>query len=263
MELWSTLFLGEESAQHDWATAALEVGEWRRVTEEQGEVGRIFAEIKFGGGDPVYVALGTPVQPPREGGPEGQSGGAAGRLYLPPWILETVGCDGCGELATVEWYGQEAFPAATRLVLRPHDSAFYHADAKEELERGLTRLGVIKRGTSIRIPLQYLGGFEVTFDVVVTEPANIVLAEGDEVALEFEEALDAAAAVPTAPVAAPIPPPTSPPPSADFSEQMIPQDLWMPCAPEPQGRQLGGAAERRMPDGTRWNPWRHGPWVGP
>jgi hypothetical protein len=163
----------------------------------------------------------------------------------------------------------QAFPAATRLVLRPHDSAFYHADAKEELERGLTRLGVIKRGTSIRIPLEYLGGFEVTFDVVVTEPANIVLAEGDEVALEFEEALDAAAASGTTAAAepvprAPMPPPTSPPAAADFSEQMIPQNIWMPSAPElPQGRQLGGGVERRMPDGTRWNPWRHGPWVGP
>jgi hypothetical protein len=259
MELWSTVFLAEDLAEPDWATAALEVGEWRRVTEEQGEVGRIFAEIRFGGGDPLYVALGAPVQPPRGGGPDGQSGGTAQRLYLPSWMLETLGCNGCGELATVEWYGQEAFPAATRLVLRPHDSAFYYADAKEELERALTRLGVVKRGTSITLPLECLGGYEVTFDVLVTEPASSVLAEGDEVVMEFEEALDAAVAVP----AAPVPPPVPVQAEADLSGQMIPERIWTPPAPEPQGRQLGGGAERRMPDGTRWNPWRHGPWVGP
>ena len=263
MEVWSTVFLAEdiaERAEPDWATAALEVGEWRRITSEQGEIGRIFAEIQFGGSDPIYVALGAPVQPPRGGGPEGQSGGTAGRLYLPSWMLENLGCNGCGELATVEWYGQEAFPAATRLVLRPHDSAFYHADAKEELERALTRLGVVKRGTSITLPLECLGGYEVTFDVLVTEPANIVLAEGDEVALEFEEALDAAGVgAPVVPAAAPL---AVQPPETGFDGPMIPSAEEV-APPQPQGRQLGGGGQRLLPDGTRWNPWRHGPWVGP
>jgi hypothetical protein len=118
----------------------------------------------------------------------------------------------------------------------------------------LTRLGVVKRGTSITLPLECLGGYEVTFDVLVTEPANIVLAEGDEVAMEFEEALDAAAAVPVAPPAH----------ETDYDGSMIPTpEEDMPPSLQPEGRRLGGGGQRLMPDGTPWNPWRHGPWLGP
>jgi len=75
------------------------------------------------------------------------------------------------------------------------------------------------------------------FDVIITEPANLVLAEGDEVAMEFEEALDT--------IAPPEPRPDTP----------IPENPFL----EPAAKRLGGE-ERFMPDGTRWNPWKHGPW---
>jgi hypothetical protein len=160
-------------------------------------------------------------------------------------MAQVAGCQGCGEEVAVEWFDQDAFPAATRIVLRPHDSAFFNSDIKAELERGLTRLGVVQRGTSITIPIEHLGGFEVSFDVVCTEPANIVLAEGDEVVLDFEEALD----VPPAAAAAPEP--------LDTGEMVA----AAPQEPEsPAGQRLGGAGPRIMPDGTRWNPWKHGPW---
>jgi hypothetical protein len=260
MELWSSVYL---DGGVDWATAALEVGPWRRITCEYGEAGRLFAEIKLGGEEaaPFYMAIGTPVQPP--GGAsasaifqEGMTQGAAERLYLPPWALQMLGLTGTGEFVSVDWFSQDVFPPATKVVLRPHDSAFYHADAKAELEVALTRLGVVQRGMTVGIPLDCLGGFEVLFDVIATEPANIVLAEGDEVAIEFEEALDAAAASP------PLPQPEPEPATLCEDDAMLPPAIGPP-APLFSGHSLGGPSERRMPDGSRWNPWKHGPWTGP
>ena len=260
MELWSNAYL---DGGHGWATAALEVGPWRRITCDYGESGRLFVELKLdGAAAPFYMALGTPVQPPAGGArglfEEGMTQGVADRLYLPPWALQMLGLIGCGEFVSVDWFSQDVFPSATRIVLRPHDSAFYHADAKEELEVALTRLGVVQQGTTVAIPLDCLGGFEVMFDVMATEPANIVLAEGDEVVIEFEEALDAAA--PVAATAAPA----AAPATLDEDDAMLPMATSPPPAPAATGHTLGGpASERRMPDGSRWNPWKHGPWTGP
>ena len=140
----------------------------------------------------------------------------------------------------VTWLTQEAFPEATRIVLRPQDSAFYHADAKEELERALTRLGVIRTGDTILVPLDCLGGYEIPFDVVLTEPANIVLAQGDEVIMEFEEALDAISS------------------EEEVEEESEEETEVVTPEPEPQGQKLGGEV-RYLPDGRRWNPWRDAP----
>jgi hypothetical protein len=160
-----------------------------------------------------------------------------------------------GEQVEVAWLSQEAFPEATRIVLRPHDSAFYHADAKEELERALTRLGVLRQGDTILVPISSLGGYEIAFDVMITEPANLVLAQGDEVVMEFEGALD----VPPAPPAAEVVPAPSAP-SASLPAQLQ-EDIWnvLPApvpAPLPAGIPLGGGPTRRMPDGRAWNPYR-------
>jgi hypothetical protein len=182
-------------------------------------------------------------------------------MFLPPWILEALGVDGSGEEVEVEWMSQEAFPEATKILLRPHDSAFYHADAKEELEAALTRLGVVKNGMTIQIPLQKLGGYEVPFDVVSCEPANVVLAEGDEVAIEFEEAVDAAAlraaaeaeALRAAQAQQPEPEPH------DFVGAALAAaastTTWVSAG---TGQRLGGGAPRVCADGRRWNPWRDG-----
>jgi hypothetical protein len=73
--------------------------------------------------------------------------------------------------------------------------------------------------------------------VVLTEPANIVLAQGDEVIMEFEEALDAI---------------SSEEESEEETEVVTPKPEPQP---EPQGQTLGGEV-RYLPDGRRWNPWR-------
>ncbi len=189
-------------------------------------------------------------------------------MFLPPWILGVLGVDGSGEEVEVEWMSQEAFPEATKILLRPHDSAFYHADAKEELETALTRLGVVKAGTTIQIPLQKLGGYEVPFDIVSCEPANVVLAEGDEVAIEFEEAVDAAAlreaaeaaeAAAAAAAAAQAQQPEPEPEPHDFVSTALAAaastTTWVSAG---TGQRLGGGAPRVCADGRRWNPWRDG-----
>lgn len=225
MELWSNVFLSDPYAA-DGATCSVPLVAWRRITEENPGA-RLFARITYQGRT-IYAALGTPND---------DKEGTSEKIYMPAWMFEILGTSGEGELAEVDWFSQDAFPEATRIVLRPHDSAFYHADAKEELERALTRMGVLQQGLTISLPLDCLGGYEIAFDVVVTEPANIVLAQGDEVVMEFEQALD---------VPPPSPPPEERPPTP------IPEY-------ESGGRRLGGA-ERRMPDGRLWNPWRDGPW---
>jgi hypothetical protein len=167
-----------------------------------------------------------------------------------------------GEAVRVEVLNDEALPAATRIVLRPHDSAFYGVDSNEELEPVLTRFGVLTTGTTIPVRVDALGGFLIAFDVIATEPANVVLMEGDEVALEFERALDDAgfrtaepsgdcdSSAPVAPAPRMAAPPSSPEPFEDGP--MIPV---VAASAEPKGNVLGGAT-RRTADGKPWNPWR-------
>lgn len=252
MHLYSAAYLEDEAAQ-DSATIAVEERVWKQLHDEFEGAGRMFLKMDGLGVGPTgqswYAALGTPVRSVEGLGPEP-------RAFLPGWMLERVGVSGSGEYVEAEWLPAEAFPEATRIVLRPHDSAFYHADAKEELEAALTRMGVLQMGTDVVIPLACLGGYEITFDVVRTEPANVVLMQGDEVALEFEAALDGAAeaqsgAVPQAP-ASPVP--TQAPEQFDDAA-MLP--LVAPPPPAPTGHILGGQV-RRMPDGRPWNPWRDG-----
>jgi hypothetical protein len=225
MELWSSIFLEE----HDWATCSLPVHTWRRITEEN-PAARLIAEITHDE-KKIYVALGTPTN----------EGVDTNNIYVPSWLVDHLGVDGSGQNVDVKWLSQDYFPEASRIVLRPHDSAFYHADAKEELERALTRLGVIHEGDTVVIPLGCLGEYEIAFDIIKTEPANLVLAQGDEVAIEFEEALDAQR--PSTPIPEPV----------EFT------DILPAAAEIPAGKAVGGE-ERFMPDGTRWNPWKHGPW---
>jgi len=220
LNLWSALFIADES--FDWATCAVSPYMWNQVTDENPDAQRLIAKIEVGDRC-LYMALGTPIHNMTE---------SESPLFLPNWCMTALGVDGMGEEATVTWLSQEAFPSATRIVLRPHDSAFHTVDAKEELERALTRLGVLRQGDTILVPIEGLGGYEIAFDVMVTEPADIVLAEGDEVVMEFDTALDA---------------------PVEAVEAVEPESMLPPSAPV--GNVLGGLS-RRMPDGRAWNPYR-------
>jgi hypothetical protein len=236
MRIWSVAFVAEAGEGVD-EMCFLGVAAWRELHEEYSSAKRLFAQIKCGEST-IHCALGNPLR----------NGEEEDSMYLHPRLLEALGIEGIGEEAEVLWLTEEAFPAATKILLRPHDSAFYHVDAKEELEREFTRRGILEQGQTIRIPLEALGGYEVDFDVVKLEPANIVLAEGEEVEIEFEEALDAAA------VAASPQPLTAATPMAEDFGAVIP----VISSAQPPGQQLGGEI-RYTADGRRWNPWRDGP----
>jgi hypothetical protein len=259
MELWSSSFIAED--EPDWATCTLEEHVWKDVVTMHPAARRLIAAIQLGD-KTIFMAVGAPVAT------AASAQRWKRRIYVPQWALETLGAEGEGEFVSVRWLSEDAFPHATRIVLRPHDSAFYYADAKKELETGLTRLGVVRQGDSITIPLKELGGFAVTFDVLVTEPASgaatPVLAEGEEVVMEFEEALDSGAQQ-IAPPSRPAPrPPTpvalEPAPLVAASASgggsgLLPGTLFP--AVEPGGGQiLGGSPIKRMADGRAWNPWR-------
>jgi hypothetical protein len=238
--LWAQAFAAE--AASDLYTCLLEESEWRRIHESMPEAKRIFASIRSGEKE-IVCALGHPI---RDEGAAATA--AAATLYVPSWILETFGIEGMGDSATITWISEDYLPAATKIVLRPHDSAFYHADARDELEPVLTRYGCLEQGLTIPVPIEALGGYMIPFDVIRTEPANRVLMEGDEVALEFEEALDAA-------MAAPLPPrPGTPVPLSP--EQLDGPVVSVAAAAEPEGHRLGGTTRNRLADGRAWNPWR-------
>lgn len=291
MQLWSHAYL-ENEAEADAMTCTLTERDWVKVHADV-PAKRLIADIQFGG-QTVFCALGSPVRP-SEGlcrrpveeedsaqdadtqdahtanadaadadAADAHAADAHAPLFVPYWVLERLGANGMGETVTVEWRSEEAFPEATRIVLRPHDSAFYHGDAKAELEAALTRLGVLRTGDTVTIPLTVLGGFEIGFDVVATEPADVVLMQGDEVAIEFEAARDGAAEAQSVQL------PQLPQPRPGTPSPFEGDDLFSPIAPaalgpaeaQPQplhfpgaGQALGGTS-RRMPDGRPWNPWR-------
>jgi hypothetical protein len=119
---------------------------------------------------------------------------------------------------------------------------------------------MLKQGTTIPVPIEALGGYVVLFDVIATEPAELVLMQGDEVAIEFEQALDwVEPVVPAASALAPTPSQAL----ARVNVPLVPFDedealLPGTSTPEPSdmGYRLGGITHPPLPDGRPWNPWR-------
>lgn len=219
--VWASHYIYEDT---DTATCNVNIDEWRRIHDDSEGAERIFAKITVGD-KTAYIALGAPVT-------ELVPISDHKCVFLPLWMLEILEIEGSGETVEIEWLDSDHFPEATRIVLRPHDSAFQHADIKEELERALTSIGVLQLGSSIPVVLKELGGFTVMFDVVGLEPTALVLMQGDEVAIEFDEAVDAVPA-PTPQLATALP-----------AEPMLP-------VINDGGYKLGGT--RRT---AGWNPWK-------
>ena len=175
LDLWSQSFLSDTP---DTATCQFPIGAWRLIHEQFPDVTRLIGKLSVGSRT-VYCALGNPIQP-------SEAEYSVDNLYIPLWAVQRLGIEGVGERGKVEWLSQEAFPEATRIVLKPHDSAFYGTDVKGVLEVALTRFGVLQTGDCIPVTIESLGGMEIWFDVVKTEPANVVLLQGEEVEIEFE-----------------------------------------------------------------------------
>lgn len=172
-------------------SAALTESLWREIMNEHEE-GRVFIRIESDTKE-WFCPVGQPITEESEDA-----------LFLPSWMIDCAGFLGNGESCTMSILTQEAFPEATKLVFKVIDSAFYNSEVKEELEAILSSLGVVKRHTLLQIPIQNLGGFQVEVFVSGTEPADIVLCNGDEVVVEFEEPVDQIQEPPRPPT--PIPP---------------------------------------------------------
>jgi hypothetical protein len=251
---WSVAYATDSVEQN---RCYVSLAEWRKIYEDQPQVQRIFGRIRVGEAV-AFCALGEPTNMDAFGTDQEA-------VIIPDWVRELLYVEGDGSPVEITWLSSDSFPNATRVVLRPHDSAFYHGDARDELERELTGHGVIAEGTTIPITIQMLGGFSVSMDIIKTEPANIVLLEGDEIAFEFEGSLDlddggeaeraqAAAEAAQAEAAMLSSAALS---SAALSSAALSSAALMPTAPpEPVGQVLGGTNRPALPDGRPWNPWR-------
>lgn len=223
------------TASTDPFSIQVETPLWEQaMRQESGR--RKFLRIEHPDGFDDWIApIGEPVT--CEDGTEGKHDDDCYNVFLPLWMIDTAKLQGTGDHAVAEIVTEDTFPEATRIVLRVIDSAFYNADVKEELERALSAIGVIRQHTTLQIPIQALDGYAVEVFISETEPANIVLCDGDEVAVEFEEPVDQ--------IQPPRPPtPIPDQPSVLHSDTMIPDEPAGFTGFRPfqgQGHTLGGS----------------------
>jgi len=106
--------------------------------------------------------------------------------YVPRWILDHLGyASGEDEQVFLSPYLDE-IPSAQRISLRPMDNAAYHTDLRQAFETYLDRFHVMEAGTTICLPLEELGGYEICSFIEAVEPPGIVRL-GGEVQIEFLE----------------------------------------------------------------------------
>lgn len=197
---------------------------WRQAVQREGSR-RKFLRIHHPDGlDGWFAPLGDPV--PRE-----ESDDPCFSIYMPLWMIDAGSFRGEGEESTLEVVDEEYFPEATRIVFRVVDSAFYNADIKEELEKALSAVGILREHMTLQIPIQSLDGYAVEVFISKTEPANLVLCQGEEVAVEFEEPVDQIS-----------PPPRLPTPTPEDVPMIVPLPQMQGFqAFQGQGQTLGGS----------------------
>jgi hypothetical protein len=223
IKVWSKAYA--PSVDTDSFSIQVEKSLWEEAMRNEG-ARRKFLRIEHPEGFEDWIApIGQPVTMEDEGTHE-----PFRNLYLPLWMIDAGHFLGEGEQAVVDILDEEFFPQATKIVLRVIDSAFYNADIKVELERALSAIGVIKQHTTLQIPVEALGGFVIEVFVSETEPANIVLCDGEEVAVEFQEPVDQ--------IAPPRPPTPIPLPPATLSTDGMIPDGFLSGA-QPTQRQTG------------------------
>ena len=206
---------------------------WERITEEI-DTPRLFASITFRDGSRRICSVNSFDLPAGQVYPKA--------MYLPQWMFPHD--EVCGNDYEIQFIGKDSFPSALKITLRPVDSAFYSVDAKEELEASLSAMGVLQQGDQITLPMTALGGYEVSFYISELMPADIVLLDGEEVAIDFEEAVDQFDGRPA----------TKERPATPIPTEMVQHDFSAPSQ-QIQGNVLGGTV-KRMADGKAWNPWR-------
>lgn len=210
IRIWSTAYspVGHGTQEAEGYTIQVDKECWEKILHQEGSK-RKFLKLEHPEGlQDWFAPLGHPV-PTQHAEAEGDHY----NIYMPLWMLDAAHLKGEGEESVLEVMDEEYFPQASKIVMRVIDSAFYNADVKEELEKALSSIGVIQEHTTLQIPVAALDGFKIEVFVSKLEPANIVLCDGEEVALEFEEPVDQISPPPRTPTPIPEPPPLLPQPS--------------------------------------------------
>jgi len=240
IKLWSKAYA--PSPDTDSFSIQTEKSLWEEILHREGSR-RKFLRIEHPDGLEDWIApIGEPVTVD-----ESEEHETSRNLYLPLWMIDAGHFRGEGEEAVLTIMDEEFFPNATKIVLRVIDSAFYNADIKEELERALSAMGVIKQHTTLQIPIQALGGYTVEVFIAETEPANVVLCDGEEVAVEFQEPLDQIAPPrPATPISEPLPLPVL------STDGMIPESTLRAGFQAFQGQgRLVGSSNADIPEWRR------------
>ena len=176
-QLYSDCYADEVTEDQFVVRATQEL--WSKWMQENHGNTRVFLRIFHPDGDRSFiVALGNPV-----------TGITENRVFMPDWMLASNRLEGFGETVTIEAFESDSLAKATRIVLRPIDSSIFDADFMPVLETAFSRMGVLQQGRQIQVPIAELG---ITVDLFVekTEPAAEVYLDGDEIPLEFEQAMD-------------------------------------------------------------------------
>ena len=115
------------------------------------------------------------------------SNGTERCVFVPSWILDHLGIQDpeSRTLVSVAPVLTE-IPKATKIVVKPLDNAGYHTDLRAAFEAYLDMFHVLQTGTTLSVPLEELGGYEVLAFVESIEPAATSRL-GGEVILEFLE----------------------------------------------------------------------------
>lgn len=174
-KLYSTYFLENDVEQYN---CYVNNDLWKRITNDlmaNRILIRINANTNF-----WICSLGQPIYTTFD---------SSNHIYVPKWMLEQINCEGVGESVTLDWFPSEVFDHSTKIILQPHESIIHIENIQEILSYELTKLAVLKKGSTIQVIMDD-SKLPLKFEVVGLEPASIVLCEGDEVELEFMESLD-------------------------------------------------------------------------
>ncbi len=177
---------------------------------------RLFVRIHhpFHLDETMLAAVGDPIETPE----------FHSAIFLPTWMVQSNQYSGIGEGARVTVFDQSELPKATRIVVRPVDSLLFQStDVLSVFEKNLSKLGVLQQGKLYPLPLEEFEGTIVTFFTEVLEPEGEVFLDGDDIPLEFEEAVDSPPPPPV--VRPPTPPPEPIPQLMQQGAAMVPEAI--------------------------------------
>lgn len=127
----------------------------------------------------IRIALGDPV-PSEANMPNYER-----QLYVPGWLLESIGLDGVGEELTIRFERSEALPRARHLKFKLIGDVPEGFDIRELLETPLSELGIIRQGQIIPVPVLE-GVLLMLEECGGAENDGYVFLDGAEVGLEIE-----------------------------------------------------------------------------